>query len=446
MFGATSADHDRLDPAEALMREVGAQLRQVRLDRGEDLDEVARHLRIKSAYLFGIEQGDLSALPGRTYALGFLRTYADYLGFDGADLVARIKSSVGELTDRTRLRIRTPMPENRLPRTPMVVISLALVAGIYLGWSYVNRSSREVTDIVAEVPDGLRDPAAVAAPPDAPVIEAPATLAEPRGAAGAGAGARTADARAGAPASPPAGAQASSAVEPGADPRASGTEVAARASGPAVVATDAPSDDVPRRMSGPVAPQADPAAREGLVRSERDALSLQPAAGGEASGPATVLTPDEQSMAAADAPGAPPGLAVDQPQADSAARRPTDAAAADPARRAVALLLDPADGAEGAPQVYERANIDARVILRARAPTWIQVSSRAGDYTFTRTLEPGEALLVPNRSDLELWTGNAGGLEIIVDGTPVALAGGPMVRRNISLDPDRLRGASDRPR
>jgi cytoskeleton protein RodZ len=87
------------------------------------------------------------------------------------------------------------------------------------------------------------------------------------------------------------------------------------------------------------------------------------------------------------------------------------------------------------------------VILRAREPAWIQVSSRAGDYTFTRTLEPGEAVLVPNRADLELWTGNARGLEIIVDGTPVpALAGGGMVRRNVSLDPDRLLAIAGPPR
>ena len=45
------------------MREVGAQLRQARLERGEDLNDVAQHLRIKSSYLFGIEQGDLSAMP-----------------------------------------------------------------------------------------------------------------------------------------------------------------------------------------------------------------------------------------------------------------------------------------------------------------------------------------------------------------------------------------------
>jgi cytoskeleton protein RodZ len=104
--------------------------------------------------------------------------------------------------------------------------------------------------------------------------------------------------------------------------------------------------------------------------------------------------------------------------------------------------LDPAVGSPGGPQIYERANKDARVILRAREPAWIQVSSLAGDYTFTRTLQPGEAVLVPDRRDLELWTGNAGGLEIIVDGASVAaLAGGGAVRRHVSLDPERLRAA-----
>ena len=87
------------------------------------------------------------------------------------------------------------------------------------------------------------------------------------------------------------------------------------------------------------------------------------------------------------------------------------------------------------------------MILRARERAWIQVSSPAGDYTFTRTLEPGEAVLVPNRSDLELWTGNAGGLEIIVDGTRVAaLARGGAVRRHVSLDPERLLAAADEQR
>ena len=143
----------QVDPAESLMREVGAQLRRRRLERGEELDDVAKSLRIKPSYLVEIEQGDLTALPGRPYALGFLRSYADYLGFDGDDLVDRIKAAVADLTDRTRLRIRMPQPENRLPKAPAVVISLAVVVGVYAGWSYINRSSRMAVDPVAEVPD-----------------------------------------------------------------------------------------------------------------------------------------------------------------------------------------------------------------------------------------------------------------------------------------------------
>ena len=422
---AMSADYDRVDPAEALMREVGAQLRQVRLDRGEDLDEVAKYLRIKPAYLFGIEQGDLSALPGRTYALGFLRTYADYLGFDGTDLTARVKSAVGELPTRTRLRIRTPMPENRLPRTPMLVISLAVVAGIYLGWSYVNRSSRMAMDTVAEVPSDLRERTGSMSAQDngdvAPVIEGSTSesVAAPEGAtAGIGTDQPTD--------SPSDQSQAvSSATTPTTGSEARGTASAARSAEATPVATG--------ELGGEPAP-----APEQATGPAGDALAVQPAAGAER----FKSRPAEQGLSNAGDAAAPLVLGTATASAETAggsAEPRGDTSSLDPARQAVALLLDPATrGVAGVPRVYEVTNTDARVILRAREPTWIQVSSPAGDYTFTRTLEPGEAMLVPNRGDLELWTGNAGGLEIIVDGTSVALPRGGAVRRDVSLDPERL--------
>jgi cytoskeleton protein RodZ len=436
MLGSTSADHDRVDPAEALLREVGAQLRQVRLERGEDLTDVAGYLRIKSSYLFGIEQGDLSGLPGRTYALGFLRTYADYLGFDGEDLIARIKSSVGDLADRTRLRIRTPMPENRLPKTPIVVISLAVVVGIYLGSSYVNRNARTVMDTVAEVPGDLRGGATEALPED-PGSRSPGSAVSSTETAAAADGAS----------------DASKGVE-SAEAVASGQGDATSAARPvestvATTAADRLPEDAREGLPGQVAPQTGPPVDDQMAQGRRDALTVQPAAGGGEIGPA----PTVRRLSTAEAVPAPPAMdaspqaAVDRPEAaaSAAAERPDDGADANKARRAVALLLDSAaQGADGGPRVFEMANIDARVILRAREPTWIQVSSPAGDYTFTRTLEPGEAVLVPDRPDLELWTGNAPGLEILVDGTPVALPRGRVVRRNVSLDPARL--LADQPR
>ena len=138
------------------MREVGAQLRQARLARGEELDEVAEHLRIKPSYLLGLEQGDLSVMPGRTYALGFLRSYADYLGFDGEDLIAQIRSSVADLTAGPTCTAARRCSESRLPKLPILVVSLAALAGVYAGWAYVDDRSRTEIELVAEVPDDLR--------------------------------------------------------------------------------------------------------------------------------------------------------------------------------------------------------------------------------------------------------------------------------------------------
>lgn len=404
MLEATSEDHVQADPAQSLMREVGAQLRQRRLERGEDLDDVAQHLRIKPNYLFGIEQGDLSSLPGRPYALGFLRSYADYLGFDGDDLVNRIKGTVEGLTDRTRLRIRMPLPENRLPKTPVLVVSLAVVVGIYAGWSWINRSSRMVVDTVAEVPSALRDPTVQALPRDldeeAPVADIATQQLAPDGTAAAGSsGSGEADL----------------------------PEATAAAAAP----------------SGPITPQAGSSRQETgelAVREDADTLAVQPAAGTD---PAERTdAPGGGQRAAETEPGPSDGATADR--SPEAARSAPENAEGRGRAMEVLALLDPAAGAPDGPQVYERSNTDARVILRAREQAWVQVSSLDGDYAFTRTLEPGEALLVPNRSDLELWTGNAGGLEIIVDGTPVpALAQGGAVRRHVSLDPERLLAAPD---
>ena len=57
-----------------------------------------------------------------------------------------------------------------------------------------------------------------------------------------------------------------------------------------------------------------------------------------------------------------------------------------------------------------------------------------------RVLRPGESYAVPARDGLLLSTGNAGGLDILVDGqlTP-GLGGTKAVRRDIPLEPERLK-------
>ena len=91
MVERRSNDMDKVETTDASMSEIGRRLRDARQERGEDLYDIADYLRIRPAYLFALEEGDFGATPGRPYALGFLRTYADYLGFDGQDLVGGLK-------------------------------------------------------------------------------------------------------------------------------------------------------------------------------------------------------------------------------------------------------------------------------------------------------------------------------------------------------------------
>jgi cytoskeleton protein RodZ len=365
MFGSTGKQPEQHDPAEALVREVGAQLRQARTARGEQIEDVAANLRIRPGYLHGLEQADLSVMPGRTYALGFLRSYAQYLGFDGDDLIAQIRSSVGGLTGKPHLHGRTPLSESRLPKLPILVVALAALAGIYAGWAWVDDRGPAEIDPVAEVPEDLRQQAAapditpaIAPAPEpaiAPEIELPI---EPQaGAAG-----------------PPEASQIAAALAPTA---LSDADLEAAVTPTLEIATEPP-------------PGADPAAASEVATPE-------PGAG-------------EQSPAEPAAPEAADLLAGLEPVADGAA-----------------------------PILYRDGDAAARVMLRARTRAWVHVSSTNNDYLWVRTLQPGDAFVVPDRPDLVLWTGNAGGIEVIVDGAPLPPLG-PVARvvRDVSLQPQAL--------
>ena len=70
----------------------------------------------------------------------------------------------------------------------------------------------------------------------------------------------------------------------------------------------------------------------------------------------------------------------------------------------------------------------------------ITVQSMTNTPLLTRVLRPGDSYRVPNQAGLTMMTGNAGVLDVFVDGTaapPLGAVGA--VRRNIALDAERLR-------
>ena len=87
--------------------------------------------------------------------------------------------------------------------------------------------------------------------------------------------------------------------------------------------------------------------------------------------------------------------------------------------------------------------VSTRIEIRAKADSWVQVRTAEGTLLVSRILGRGTSYAVPPQEGLRLTTGNAGGLEILVDGVPVPPLG-PFgaVRHDVALDPERLKAGT----
>jgi cytoskeleton protein RodZ len=113
--------------ADSPLETVGQDLRAARLRRGDDLATVSRYLKIRKDHLEALEEDKFELLPGRTYAVGFVRAYSDYLGLDSVQCVERFKAEIagrGESTPAIAMALDTD--EGRLPHGWVVIAVVVL--------------------------------------------------------------------------------------------------------------------------------------------------------------------------------------------------------------------------------------------------------------------------------------------------------------------------------
>lgn len=199
-------ENDLAQPAPAV-RPVGVILSERREELGLSLDVIGEALRIRPGYLAAIEQGRAEDLPGPTYAIGFIRAYAQYLGLDGDRVLDRYKSQSADVHVRPDLTLPVPLAERSLPGGPILLVALILVLCGYGTWYYLSTGERSRPERVAAIPAELQ-PAANAAnpktggqaepapPDDAADQKKPAPAASPTDESGAAVGASAAGASA----------------------------------------------------------------------------------------------------------------------------------------------------------------------------------------------------------------------------------------------------------
>ena len=87
-----SASYAPLDSLAA----VGARLVQLREAKGWSVDDVSARLKVSPNKMRALESGDISQLPGATFALGVVRSYAKMLGTDPEPFAQALRREKGE--------------------------------------------------------------------------------------------------------------------------------------------------------------------------------------------------------------------------------------------------------------------------------------------------------------------------------------------------------------
>jgi cytoskeleton protein RodZ len=146
---------------------VGSDLRAARERRGEDMRSIAQSLRIRREQLEALEESRYDDLPGRAYAIGFVRSYAEYLGLDSTHVVESYKAEI-DLREKAKEELVFPKlsDEARLPRGTFLIIGLIVAVGIYGGYLLTRSADRMMAERVPPVPARIEARVAGADAPD----------------------------------------------------------------------------------------------------------------------------------------------------------------------------------------------------------------------------------------------------------------------------------------
>ena len=138
-----------------IKKSVGDMLCDARIEKDQELTDVASILRIRLPFLEAIENSEYHRLPGTTYAIGFIRGYAEHLGLDSAKLVAQFKVEANELKHRTELHFPEPLVGTRIPGGAIIFICI-LLAGIFYGaWALIFNNDQSVAKLISKLPNNL---------------------------------------------------------------------------------------------------------------------------------------------------------------------------------------------------------------------------------------------------------------------------------------------------
>lgn len=135
---------------------VGEILRRTRVHYGQSVRDVEQAIRVRASQIEAIETDHTENLPGRVYAIGFVRSYSEYLGLDGGKMVELFKRQQGTKPRTPELEFPAPASESKLPSAWLIAACLVVVVMMPVLYMAVTGETDSKPAVIPEVPEHLQ--------------------------------------------------------------------------------------------------------------------------------------------------------------------------------------------------------------------------------------------------------------------------------------------------
>lgn len=155
------------------LQSAGEMLRQAREQKQLSIEDIAKDTRIPQRHLSSIESGDFEALPGRTYAIGFAKSYARSVGLSDATIGSRMREEMeeqGHGAYQPETSAYSPANPTSIPPRIVAVTAAGLGALVLVGYLIWRTLLLEPSGIASAEDEVMGSDTAIAEPSQASTV------------------------------------------------------------------------------------------------------------------------------------------------------------------------------------------------------------------------------------------------------------------------------------
>ena len=126
------------------IEDIGTILKSSRLKSKKSMEEISGELCIRKIYLTALEEGDYETLPPVPYGVGYVRTYARYLGLNPERAVKLYKDAAK--IEEQKAETEDVVPEANKSNVRHIILGVLVLGLIYGGWElYAQKEDTQKT-------------------------------------------------------------------------------------------------------------------------------------------------------------------------------------------------------------------------------------------------------------------------------------------------------------